>query len=151
MLGKIFGPMKNAGPLFLRVTIGVVFLYHGAAKVGLIGGQEFSDAIKAAIGAAEHSGFTFFPGTTLWGYILAFTELAGGALLIVGFLTRYAAVALGFAMVIAIKIHWPIDWQVVSDFEKMQSALAQFGGCVCLLFTGAGWLSLDLFLTRNRE
>jgi putative oxidoreductase len=149
MLGRIFRPMRDMGPLVLRLAIGAVFLYHGGQKIGLVGDVGFSDAIAKAVGAAERSGFTFFPGKTAWGYALAFTEFGGGLLLVLGLFARYAAVALAFVMSIAIwKVHWPADW--MADFEGVELQLCLLAGNLSLLMTGAGWLSVDQVLDRRR-
>jgi len=139
ILGKLLAPLREAGPLAVRLVTGFVFFYHGAHKVGLLGPQPFSEAIKRAIGAAEKVGFH---PSEYWGYALAFTELGGGLLLLAGLFTRYAAAALGFIMVIAAwKVHGPNGFALAAGgFEYNLVLLAC---CVLLMLQGGGWLALD--------
>ncbi len=145
ILGAIFRPLKPAGPLLLRLAVGAIFLYHGAHKVGLLGDVGFREAIQGAVGAAHAAGFS----ADFWGYVLAFTELGGGACLVLGLFTRYAALALGFAMGVAVvKVHWAHGFDArTGGFEF--AALLLFS-CAALLLQGGGWLSADGWLVRKK-
>ncbi len=82
---------RNLGLLVARGIPGVVFLYHGWQKLdgGLDGVSGFLDSLGV-------------PLPDLMAYILTFGELIGGALLIVGFLTRLVALAHILEMILAI-------------------------------------------------
>jgi putative oxidoreductase len=140
ILGKVFSPLKGAAPLLIRVVVGVVFVYHGADKVGLVGPDGFEASIKKAIGAAEHVGFR---PSEFWGYMLAFTELIGGALLLVGFATRYAAASLAFVMAIAVFFAHGSAFSIEATPPGYEYALTLGVCCVSLLLTGGGPLALD--------
>jgi putative oxidoreductase len=140
ILGKVFSPLKGVAPLLIRLAVGVVFLYHGADKVGLVGPEDFEASINKAIGEAEHVGFR---PSEFWGYMLAFTELIGGALLIVGFATRYAAVSLAFVMAMAVFVAHGSTFSIQATPPGFEYAMTLGVCCVSLLFTGSGPLSVD--------
>ena len=145
ILGKLFHPLRGLGPLPIRLVLAAVFIYHGAHKVGILGELDFQAAIAQAKGAAELVGL---PG--VFGYVLAFTELVGGACLAIGFLTRYVATALGFAMFMAaFKVHFGSGFDVRQG--GYEYALVLLACCLSLLFTGAGTLSLDRVFDGKEE
>jgi putative oxidoreductase len=116
-----------------------VFLFHGAHKTGLLGEKSFAEAIEGAVGAAEKVGFA---PPELWGYALAFTELIGGLCLVIGLMTRYAALSLGFIMVVAaVKVHGPNGFSIQEG--GMEYNLVLLAGCLALLVQGAGKWALD--------
>ena len=89
---------KSEALLILRLALGVIFLMHGSQKVlGLFGGP----GLEATV---QMFGQTGIPRALA--YTAAFTEFLGGFALIVGFLTRLAALGIGFTMAVAIwKVH----------------------------------------------
>jgi putative oxidoreductase len=146
ILGKLFSPLRSVAPLLVRVAVGVVFLYHGADKVGLVGADGFQDSIRDAIKAAAHAGFS---PPEFWGYALALTELVGGGLLVIGFGTRYAALSLAFVMGVAVfKVHG------LSVFDVRQRgfeyAFTLMCCCLSLVFSGSGVLSVDQIFRGGR-
>jgi putative oxidoreductase len=143
ILGRVLHPAGGAGLMVLRVVVGLVFLYHGSQKVGIIGEEGFTEALQGAVKAAEMVGMPPFMG-----YVLAFTELIGGLCLIAGFATRYFALGLAFAMVMAAwKVHGPNGIDIRNGGMEYTAVLA--AACVCLVFAGAGLLSLDGLWDRN--
>jgi putative oxidoreductase len=121
------------GLLVLRLVLGGLFVTHGLDKLfgwfdglGRIGTQELL------------SGFGFTePRILTW--VLAISETAGGALLILGLFTPIGAAAiLGvMANVIIVKANWA---QFLGGVElEMMYAGAAFA----LLFTGPGRVSID--------
>jgi putative oxidoreductase len=81
------------------------------------------------------------------GYVAAFTEFFGGMLLIVGLLTRVAALMTAIDMAVAIiKIHLHGGLEGPSSFAF---PLALFAIALMLVFTGCGALGLDDFAGRG--
>ena len=128
----------------VRLTLGVIFFAHGSQKVlGWFGGY----GLKGTT--------TYFISTGLplpVAYAVCFFEFLGGLGLLLGFLTRLAALAIITVMVGAIvKVHWPhgffINWELAPGkghgFEANMAFIAMAVACV---IAGGGALSLDAFL-----
>ncbi|OCW96694.1 DoxX family protein [Alishewanella sp. HH-ZS] len=134
----------NAGwdALALRVPVGIIFAAHGAQKLfGWFGGYglEGTGAWMDSIGLS--------PGV-LMAFLAGATEFFGGLALILGLLTRPAAAALAFAMLIAIfSVHF--ENGLFMSNNGYEFGLALLAASVSLLFSGAGKISLDRWLSRN--
>jgi len=120
--------------LVIRVVLGVIMIAHGSPKVfgGIHGVQKMVSGI----------GFPWWMA-----YLVAATELAGGALLLLGLLTRWAALAIFMEMCVAIaRVHWShgLKGQGGYEFPLALAALA-----FALTFFGAGPISLDSVLSRG--
>jgi putative oxidoreductase len=90
----------DAGKLLLRLTLGVLFLLHGIAKItGGIGGIE-----KMVVGAG-------LPGFFAYGVFIG--EVLAPILLILGFYSRISAVVIAINMVVAIALAHAKDLFVI--------------------------------------
>jgi putative oxidoreductase len=121
-------------PLLLRLGLAAIFIYHGQQLV--------SQAWGTAWGPSEMP----VPVQAL----VAWGELLGGIAMLLGFLTRVAAVGLAIIMLGAIAtVHWPHGFS------------AQHGGweynflviivCAALVLRGGGSASADRLLGRRRR
>lgn len=86
------------------------------------------------------------------GYLMALlagsAEFFGGLLLILGLLTRPAALALAVTMIVAIfSVHF--ENGLFMSNNGYEFALALFSMSVALIFQGGGRYSLDRFITRK--
>src|SRR5439155_26965154 len=95
MLNKLFATDNSISAAILRLVLGVVFFAHGAQKMlGWFGGFGFSGTMG------------FFTGTMHIPAPLAFLAIAaeffGSLGLILGFLTRIAALGIATNMIVAI-------------------------------------------------
>lgn len=132
----------HAGNLLLRVPVGLIFVAHGAQKLfGWFGGY----GLTATAGWLESIGIA--PG-------LAFALLAGGAeffgglLLLLGLLTRPAALALAVTMVVAIfSVH--IQNGFFMSNNGYEFALALLAATLALAVSGAGKLALDSMFNKK--
>jgi putative oxidoreductase len=119
--------------LGLRVSLGVIFLYHGYPKLAhLRGGAQMQSFFL------EHG----LPGYFL--YVAGVLETFGGGLLLLGLFTRPAALLLGIEMCVAIwRVHSAHGYLAVHDYEfPLTLAMA----CFALATVGAGLISVDQFL-----
>ena len=83
------------GIFFIRLVLGFIFLMHGGQKVfGWFGGHTWDQS------AASMSTMLGIPLPLV--YVSIFTELIGGIFLILGILSRIAAVGLIINMIVAI-------------------------------------------------
>jgi putative oxidoreductase len=85
--------LQSWGLAVLRVIVGVVFLMHGGQKVFIWGFH----------GVAGFLGGLGIPFPAVSGVVLTVVELLGGAALVLGLLTRWAALLLAVDMLVAIK------------------------------------------------
>ena len=100
MLDKWLSSYKHWANFILRSFVGVIFMAHGAQKLfGAFGGP----GLEGAARFFEQLGFV--PGEA-WAFTVAIVEFIGGAALLVGLLTRYAALLLAGIMAVAmIAVH----------------------------------------------
>lgn len=144
MLRKIISTTSSWTPLPLRLALAVVFIAHGAGKVlGSWSGP----------GLAKFTSFpppyAFMRPGWLWMGAAAFAELIGGALLLLGLLTRVGAFLLACTMVVAVVgVHWKGGFFAPEGIEYPLSLAAM---CLALLISGGGMASIDLGLSSRRR
>lgn len=119
---------RPLGITLLRLAIGVIFVYHGWLK-----GQNLQANAHMFAGMG-------FPGWA--GYGIAFLEIGGGVLLVLGVLTRLFGLLLAGEMLVAfLHVHLPSGpWWKVTGYElpMLLSAAAFWLFC----YGGGPW-SLD--------
>jgi len=122
---------RDVALLFFRLTFGPLFIYvEGLPK--LAGG--ISEWRK--LGAAMHSvGITFWPG--FWGFMAAFSETIGVALLIIGFAFRPSCLLLTITLGITA---WSGRAHGLHGEAQNLELLLVF---TTLMFIGAGKYSVD--------
>jgi putative oxidoreductase len=124
--------------LVLRVTTGAIFIAHGAQKL-------FSFGIGNVSGGFAQSGI---PMPEIAAPLVAFTEFVGGIALVLGLLTRLAALGLTFVMLGAIFFVHMKNGFFLPNGVEFTVALA--GAAIALVTAGAGRLSLDSAFSRRR-
>lgn len=132
--------LSDVGLLVMRVGVGLVMMGHGVPK--LQKGPGMWEGLGGA--AMAHFGITFAP--TLWGFLAAFSEGVGAALLVVGLATRPAAALLAGTMAMAFTHHYLSGdgWSAWNQSLKLTFVF------VGLALTGPGRLSLDAAFSRWR-
>jgi putative oxidoreductase len=138
---KIYAAFDPIALLLLRVTLGLTLFPHGCQKLfGWFGGAGFE----------KFTGFFDKMGwhpAAFWVAVVALTEIVGGLLLAVGFLTRFAAAAILIFMINAI---WATS---AKGFFWTQGGMeySLLIGVVALVFLikGAGRFSVDHALGKE--
>ncbi len=127
----------------IRLALAVIMMAHGSQKVlGTFGGPGFKSFI------AGNTPFTFMRPPSLWLAAAALSELVGGILVGLGFLTRVATFFICSTMLTAIiGVHWP---NFFSNNRGFEYPLALFAMSFGLLISGGGMASIDRGLTRGR-
>ena len=143
--------MKDWGPTFLRLAMGGVMIAHGAQKLfGVWGGPGLS-------GTADLIAALGIPAPFLVAVLVAIVETAGGALLVVGAYTIWVAIALIIELGVGIwKVHFAhgffINWTLTPGVgHGYEYNLVLITGLLCLIFTGAGRLSMDYSREKAAE
>jgi putative oxidoreductase len=143
--------MRPFGPAALRLCVGAVFAAHGAQKLFGIwggGGLDGTTAYFASLGLNPP-----YPLAA----VTALSEFVGGLLLILGWVTRWAALVLAVEMAVAVyKVHYPngffLNWNLVPGRgHGMEFNLVLIGALVSLMLTGPGALSLDEWRNQSAE
>lgn len=133
-MSKTLDNLQPWGALALRIALGVAMIYHGYSKVvpGSLHGN-----VAAPI--EHYSGFVASMGLPRWlGYVSALTEFVGGILVLVGLLTRFAAllitINMAFAIVLVTRHH---------GYAGSEYPLALLVMALMILFYGPGAAALD--------
>ncbi|KZB90471.1 oxidoreductase [Bacillus sp. VT 712] len=131
--------MISIGLLLIRLVIGLSFMAHGAQKLfGWFGGH----GLKGTGGWFESIGMK--PGVRM-ALIAGLSELVGGALFAVGFLTPLAALMIAGTMLIAIiKVHGPNGyWSTQNGYEYNLTLLVV---AVSIAIIGPGYYAIDALI-----
>jgi len=113
-----------------RVLLAVLFFMSGLAKLG------------ASAGTIAYIGATGLPFPGLLYTLAVAAEIGGGALLLIGFKARAAALALAaFTVVAAVIFHSQLSDQ--NEMIHFMKNLAIAGGLLVVAASGAGRFSLD--------
>lgn len=147
MFRKLICTENDAAAAILRLVLGVVFFAHGAQKMlGWFGGYGFNGTMS------------FFTETMHIPAVLAFLAIAaeffGGLGLIVGLLSRVAALGIAVNMVVAIAmVHHQfgffMNWSGAQKGEGFEYHLLVIAMAVLVMMRGAGAVSFDRALTAK--
>ncbi|QRK82804.1 DoxX family protein [Pseudomonas granadensis] len=136
LINKVLFTRAGYGLTVLRIAVGVIFAAHGSQKLfGLFGGYGLAGTAQWM----ESIGLT--PGY-LMATLAGGTEFFAGLALIIGLLTRPAALGLAFLSLVAIfSVH--IGNGLFMANNGYEFALALLAGSIAVLIEGAGKLSAD--------
>jgi uncharacterized membrane protein YphA (DoxX/SURF4 family) len=141
MWRKVLASNSPPAVILIRLIVGAVFLSEGV--------QKFLFPADLGVGRFTKIGI---PAPEIMAPFVGIVEIVGGLLLLLGFLTRLAAIPLIINMLVAItttKIpilqksgFWAMAHEARVDFAMLL-------GCLFLLIVGAGTWSLDAGLTKG--
>jgi putative oxidoreductase len=138
LLGPASPRQLSVGIAIVRVVTGLIMAAHGYQKIFVFG-------IAGATGAFTQMGV---PAPSITAPLVAVVELAGGIALILGLLTRLAALGLAIDMLGAmLLVHLKNGFFLPNGVEF---ALSLFAVCLALVVAGAGAFSIDEALARRR-
>ncbi|MBA2530110.1 MAG: DoxX family protein [Euzebyales bacterium] len=118
---------------------------HGWQKLTMMGPANFGRDMLAGLG---------IPAPVAFGYLVTFTELIGGLLLIVGLLTRLATLPLIVNLTvatIAVKLDLGLIAATGAPMPGAELDLSLIAGLVAVLLLGPGRPSLDHLLGIERD
>ena len=138
--------MRPYGPAALRLCVGAVFLAHGLQKLfGMWGGPgiEGTTALLVSWGLNPAQPLAILVGVA---------ELGGGALLIVGGLTRWVALVLIVEIGVAVwKVNYLNGFFLSAGGPGVEYRLVLIGALLCLMLTGPGAFSVDEWRNSSAE
>jgi putative oxidoreductase len=115
--------------LVLRLALGTIMIAHGWQKI--------ADHMQMITGMVHGMGLP-----TFMAYLVVAAEFGGGILVLIGFLTRFAALAILIDMLVAIlKVHLPHG--LFSNKGGFEFPMACAAIAFALIFTGAGPIAID--------
>ncbi|UUA71852.1 DoxX family protein [Cellvibrio sp. QJXJ] len=141
-INKILATNNSFSALALRLPLGIIFAAHGAQKLfgwfggyGLQGTGQWMESIGLG------------PGV-LMAALSGSAEFFGGLALILGLLTRPAALVLAVTMLVAIfTVHFSNG--LFMSNNGYEFGLALLAGAVSLLISGGGRASIDRLLAKH--
>jgi putative oxidoreductase len=125
-------------PLFARIVVGWVFLWSGWGKL---------QSLPAII---DNFAGWHIPAPGILAPFVSGVEFIGGFFLLIGFMTRISAGALGVTMIVAIvsaKLDMVDSLETLLGFDETEY-LALF---LWLAIAGAGAISVDRWLSRKMQ
>jgi putative oxidoreductase len=138
LLGPATPRQLSLGIALVRIMTGIIFVAHGYQKFFVFG-------LDGATNAFAQMGV---PAPAITAPLVAVVELGGGIALILGLLTRLAALALAIDMVVAVALV-----RIKGGFFNPNGAEFEILLCVAsvaLVVAGAGALSIDEAIARRR-
>lgn len=127
----------------LRVVLGIIFTYHGYAKLFVKGALPGTAQFFAAIG---------IPLANYAAVLVAFLEFFGGLLLILGLLTRWISVLLIIEMLVAFfKVHLKQGFMITSTAYGYEFISLILAALIAVLVNGAGALSVGKKFFKNKH
>ncbi len=144
MFRKLIATSPTWFALPVRLALGGIMMAHGAQKVfGSWGGPGF----KAF--SANPAPYAFMRPAWLWMGAAAVAELVGGALVVLGLLTRLGAFSLAIVMGVAVfGVHWG---SFFANQKGIEYPVALFAMAFALLVSGGGQGSIDMKLSHSRR
>src|SRR3979490_2919386 len=148
MISRLFRTDDDTATVVLRLVTGVVFFAHGAQKMlGWFGGFGFTGTMGFFTGAMHIPAF--------FAFLAIAAEFFGGLGLILGLLTRVAAVGIAVNMLVAVvMVHSQFgffaNWSGTQKGEGYEYHLLALAIVAYLLIRGAGALSIDGALTGQK-
>jgi putative oxidoreductase len=145
MIRKLIATDNDRATAILRLVLGVIFFAHGAQKMlGWFGGYGFTGTMG------------FFTSVmhipALFAFLAICAEFFGGLGLILGFLTRIAALGVFSNMIVAIAmVHGQfgffMNWTGAQKGEGFEYHLLVLAVTTFLMIRGAGAASIDRMLS----
>ncbi len=146
MLNSIFKTDDDFAIFIARLALGIVILPHGLQKLlGLFGGPGFSGTV----------GFFVQQGIpSVIAFLIIICESFGSIGLIIGFLSRLAALGITLIMLGAIfLVHYPngffMNWFGAQKGEGFEFHILAIGLGLVVLIKGAGKWSVDRALVKD--
>ncbi len=131
-LDKLHNP--DLGILLIRIALGVVFIYAGWLKLQMV------DVVVTGFAAIGIPAFL--------AYVVMYTELIGGILLVLGLYVRVASILLAIIMTVAtIKVHWAAGFSLANGGYEYTFVLGL--AAIALVTLGSGKYALVRLMRRK--
>lgn len=135
MLESAFSGLEPLAMVFLRLAVGIILIVHGIPKL-------FSTQMGPR-GFAGYLQSLKVPAPLFFAVVVALVEFLGGIGLIVGLLTRWAALFVSIEFIVAILLVGPQKGFTKGALTGYEFDVTILAGALALLILGAGSISLD--------
>ena len=149
--------MTSLGLLILRLALAAVSIAHGAHMLfGVFGGTGSGVGAGGLTQTAARFAAMDLPGTPM-AVLAGSALLLGGSLLAIGYLTRWASVAMAaFIALICWKSQWAwgffLNWVAEPGRgHGIEFSILLIAGYICIALTGGGDYSIDGRKTRRQS
>jgi putative oxidoreductase len=154
---KLFGTVDSIGPTILRLALGVIMLLHGVGKIHPVEGVFPGQGLTATVGWLTDNLHVPLP----LAYVGALAEGVGGALLVLGVLTRLGGLLIAGQMAVAAWLgghlgngffmNWfgatrTVDGRTVAAGEGYETHIAYIAMALALVILGGGKASIDALI-----
>jgi len=137
----LFNSADSFAPIALRIPVGLVFAAHGAQKLfGWFGGYGLEGTGQWMTSIGYEPGY-------LMALLAGSAEFFGGIALILGLLTRPAAIITAFTMIMALPVH--LNNGLFVSNNGYEFALVLLAASVALAVQGSGNFSIDKLINQN--
>lgn len=144
VMNRILLSKAGAAALILRVPVGLILMAHGAQKLfGWFGGNGLAGTAGWLSSMGMEPGF-------LMAILAGGAEFFGGLALVLGLLTRPAALVAAFTMLVAIFSVHINNGLFVAD-GGYEYALTLMVASIALAIQGGGYLSMDNALSEKLD
>nr|WP_181210456.1 DoxX family protein [Psychrobacter sp. D2]MBA2057929.1 DoxX family protein [Psychrobacter sp. D2] len=144
VLNRILLSKAGAAALILRVPVGLILMAHGSQKLfGWFGGNGLAGTAGWLSSMGMEPGF-------LMAILAGGAEFFGGLALVLGLLTRPAALVAAFTMLVAIFSVHINNGLFVAD-GGYEYALVLMVALIALAIQGGGYLSMDNALSEKLD
>ena len=132
-MNRAFGRLAGAAPVLIRLIVGGMMLAHGLDKFNS-GPANFGQFLEQQVG---------LPAGVLLGWAVTLLELVGGAMLIIGLLSRLVALLMTIELIGAIAFVTGSNGLIGAEGVGFERDLAYIAGFIAVLLLGPGKPSLD--------
>jgi putative oxidoreductase len=131
-MNRALGRLAAATPVIVRLIVGGMMFVHGLEKLtdGPAGFGQFLEQLEV-------------PAPALMAWLVTLLELVGGALLVVGFLSRLVALLMTIELSTAIALVTWSNGLIAVEGVGFERDLAYITGFITVLLLGPGRPSLD--------
>ena len=139
-LARGFGSLAAVAPVAVRVIVGGMMFAHGVDKISS-GPTGFGQFLGAELG---------LPAGVVLGWVITLLELIGGAMLVLGLLSRLIALLMTIELIGAILLVTGANGLIGTEGVGFERDLAYISGFLAVIFLGPGKPSVDHALGLER-
>jgi putative oxidoreductase len=148
LIKKITLTENRISPLILRITLALVLWPHGAQLLaGLFGGYGYTGSMAYL----QSTGLPY-----IIAFLVIFLLFFGTLFILLGLFTRaFAAVFILMFIGMIVTVHQPngffMNWAGNQKGEGFEYHLLMIGIAIALIVTGGGKLSVDAYISKNKQ